>query len=293
MPGSKTPAIGLTPTSLNYAADEGGSDPAGQTVAVSNTGQHGSTLSCSVTDDAGGWLAEAPTSGVGDGATVTVSVSIAGLSAGSYSATVTFADPNASNTPQTVAVGLTVNPAVVHGSASLPVAGAFAATGRKQAAGASTLSAASAEQVTGSKLAAGAATLAAVSGVTDSARKLAAGGSTLTAAAALSASGHEVVPVVHGSATLPVSGSFSSAGRKQARVNGLIFATSGEQATGSKLALGASTLTATATAADTGSKLAAGASTLTAATTLSETGHQVGVPAKVPAGSLGMMGYGV
>ncbi|MDI6793080.1 MAG: hypothetical protein QME81_09470, partial [bacterium] len=44
-------------------------------------------------------------------ATVTVSVNISGLSAGTYNATITVSDANASNSPQTVAVRLTVNEA--------------------------------------------------------------------------------------------------------------------------------------------------------------------------------------
>jgi hypothetical protein len=107
------PTIGLNPTSLTFSAVLGGSNPSPQSVTVSNTEPAGSVLSWTATDDAD-WLSESPTSGIlGAGASkpMTVSVDISGLSAGTYTATITVSDPNATNSPQTVSVTLNLQPA--------------------------------------------------------------------------------------------------------------------------------------------------------------------------------------
>jgi len=108
------PTIGLNPTSLTFDAVVGGPNPSPQSVTVSNTGPAGSVLSWAATDDAA-WLSESPTSGIlGAGASepMTVSVDISGLLAGTYTATITVSDPNATNSPQTVSVTLNLQPAV-------------------------------------------------------------------------------------------------------------------------------------------------------------------------------------
>jgi len=68
-----------------------------------------------VTDDAA-WLTCSPTSGIGNGV-VTVSVDPTGLSAGTYTATITVSSTTATNSPQTVNVTLNVIPA---GASSSP-----------------------------------------------------------------------------------------------------------------------------------------------------------------------------
>jgi hypothetical protein len=106
--------IGLDPTSLSFAAEAGGADPASQTVAVINAG--GRTLdnltlgTIQYTQGAAtGWLTAtlaattAPT-------TITFSVNLAGLGAGVYRAGVPVASPAATNSPQGVVVTLTVSP---------------------------------------------------------------------------------------------------------------------------------------------------------------------------------------
>lgn len=94
---------------MTFDAVEGGSDPATQTLQTSNGG---STLSWSVSDNAT-WLSLSPTSGTSTGETdnVTVSVSIGGLSAGNYTATITSTGtPPATGSPQTTSVTLHVEP---------------------------------------------------------------------------------------------------------------------------------------------------------------------------------------
>lgn len=109
------PTISLSPTSLTFSAVQGGANPAPQTVTITNSGPLGSTLNWSATDDAA-WLSLSPTSGsLASGASqpMTVSVDISGLGPGTYSATITVSDPNATNSPQTVGVTLVVTPAAV------------------------------------------------------------------------------------------------------------------------------------------------------------------------------------
>ena len=102
--------IELSPTSLTFAADEGSDpDPAARPFTIANTG--GSLLDWTVSDDAP-WLSLSSGSGelaAGAQTQVTATVSSAGLAPGDYQATITVADPAASNSPQTVTVSLTVN----------------------------------------------------------------------------------------------------------------------------------------------------------------------------------------
>jgi PKD repeat protein len=85
------PTLEVTPTSLTFAAQEG-TDPASQTLAVTNGG--GGTLdwTASATSGDPAWLGVAPASGsleAGQSATLTVSVASAGLSPGDYAGTLT------------------------------------------------------------------------------------------------------------------------------------------------------------------------------------------------------------
>jgi hypothetical protein len=97
------PAIGASPTHLSFAATQGGTNPATQTVTISNTG--GGTLSWSASDNAT-WLTASPASGTGNG-TVTLSVITGTLTMGSYSGTVTLSGATGV-TPVTVPVTFTV-----------------------------------------------------------------------------------------------------------------------------------------------------------------------------------------
>jgi len=103
------PAIAFSAENFDFAAAEGGSDPADQTLGIYNSGD--GTLSWSVTDDAG-WLSLNPTSGSSTGGTdnIALSVDTAGLSANKYTATITITASGAANSPQTVPVKLTVEP---------------------------------------------------------------------------------------------------------------------------------------------------------------------------------------
>jgi hypothetical protein len=101
------PALSVSPSSLSFTATAGGSNPAAKTLSVSNTG--GGTLSFTASD-AATWAAVSPTSGTAP-ADVSVSVNIAGLSAGTYTTDVTVSSAGATGSPATVPVTLTVQSA--------------------------------------------------------------------------------------------------------------------------------------------------------------------------------------
>lgn len=106
---SSPPAITVGPSNISFSAQQGGTISASQTLSVWNSG--GGTLTWSATDNAD-WLTTNPTSGSSTEETnnITLSVNIAGMSAGSYDAVIAIAAPNASNAPQTVAVNLSIAP---------------------------------------------------------------------------------------------------------------------------------------------------------------------------------------
>jgi len=101
------PSIGCSTGSLAPSCTQG-ANAAGQSFTVRNSG--GGTIDWSVSDNAG-WLSCSPSSGssTGESDTVEVTYSTSGLAAGTYNATVTVTAPGATNTPQTIAVTLTVN----------------------------------------------------------------------------------------------------------------------------------------------------------------------------------------
>jgi len=98
--------IALNRTRLNFGAISSEHQSAPQTFTISNSG--GGILNWNVGVGATeGWLSCTPSSGTGS-ATITVSIDPSGLTPGAYTGTITIADPNAVNSPQTVKVKLTV-----------------------------------------------------------------------------------------------------------------------------------------------------------------------------------------
>ncbi|MCK4721656.1 MAG: hypothetical protein KAT75_00050, partial [Dehalococcoidia bacterium] len=106
-----SPAISASPSSFNFSAEQGAANPSSQTLQIQNSG--GGTLAWSATDDAD-WLtlSLANASSAAEANEVTISVNIAGLSPGHYSATITISAPEASNSPQEVPVSLTITPII-------------------------------------------------------------------------------------------------------------------------------------------------------------------------------------
>ena len=78
--------IGMTPTSLSFTAQQGGSNPPAQTLTISNTG--GNALRWGISHDAT-WLWHSPGTGTGAG-TVTIGVTPGSLLAGTYTGQVTL-----------------------------------------------------------------------------------------------------------------------------------------------------------------------------------------------------------
>jgi hypothetical protein len=100
--------ISAAPNAMDFSANVGGGNPTPQTLDISNLG--GGTLSFTVEDDAT-WLSVDPTNGTASGETSsvhTISVDIAGLDEGTYTATLTIFDPLASNNPLKIPVSLDV-----------------------------------------------------------------------------------------------------------------------------------------------------------------------------------------
>jgi hypothetical protein len=101
------PGISNFPTTLSFTAMVGNS-PASQTFSVTNVGP--GELGATISDDAA-WLTATPASatlGPLAGQVVTAAVNAVGLHAGVSNALISVADANASNTPQQVAVTLTL-----------------------------------------------------------------------------------------------------------------------------------------------------------------------------------------
>ena len=121
------PAIGISPTSLSFTAQQGGGNPAPQTLNIRNAG--GGTLSWSAGDNAP-WASPSPTSGTGNGV-VTISVTTGSLAAGTYNGVVTLSAPGATSVTVPVAFTITAAVATVTPSATLamsPSSLSYAAT---------------------------------------------------------------------------------------------------------------------------------------------------------------------
>jgi hypothetical protein len=106
MTQSTGPIIGVSPTALTRTVIEGENLPA-DSLMVWNAG--GDTLTYGVTWDAS-WLAVSPTSGTSTGPANThaIEYAVSGLTPGTHEALITISDIQAGNSPQTVAVELTV-----------------------------------------------------------------------------------------------------------------------------------------------------------------------------------------
>ena len=100
------PNLVVDPLALNFEATEGGSDPAPQSVNVTNVGD--GTLDWTASYDAA-WITVSPLSGTAP-SSIDIGIDIAGLMAGTYIDTVTITAAGALNSPQYVVVNLLLNP---------------------------------------------------------------------------------------------------------------------------------------------------------------------------------------
>ncbi|MBX3730588.1 MAG: hypothetical protein KF858_15535, partial [Candidatus Sumerlaeia bacterium] len=104
VPAANPPSIGLSPTSITRTVTQGQS-PADTTVTLSNIG--GGTLDYSVQSPA--WASVSPSSGnVANNAELTLSFATGGLVPGVHTGSLVFTSTNADNSPQEVALSVTV-----------------------------------------------------------------------------------------------------------------------------------------------------------------------------------------
>jgi Viral BACON domain len=96
----------VTTGPLSFTATQGGSNPTNQNISINTDND---PLSYTITDNQA-WLSVAPAAGTTPG-NPAVSVNIAGLTAGPYSGTITITSAGAANSPRTITVNLTVDPA--------------------------------------------------------------------------------------------------------------------------------------------------------------------------------------
>ena len=96
--------IAATPAALQFSYTTGGTAPAAQSIQIANTGS--GTLAWTATASQS-WLSVTPASGTAP-TTISVSVSPASLSAGTYSGTIQITSSGASNTPLSIPILLTV-----------------------------------------------------------------------------------------------------------------------------------------------------------------------------------------
>jgi hypothetical protein len=101
------PKISIDPKNITFQAFQGGSNPSPAYLFVSNSGE--GTLIYSIDWDTN-WLSVSPNNGQTKEVARkhTVSANVSGLNAGSYSATITVSDPNASNSPKRTNVTLNI-----------------------------------------------------------------------------------------------------------------------------------------------------------------------------------------
>jgi hypothetical protein len=96
--------LGVSPLNVTFAANFGSSNPPAQLVAITNTG--GGALSWTASASVP-WLQLSATSGSAP-YSLSLTAKVAGLAPGSYSGVVTVSSANSQNSPQQVAVSLTV-----------------------------------------------------------------------------------------------------------------------------------------------------------------------------------------
>lgn len=99
-----TPALALTPTTFTFVAMQGVGQPDAQPLHIQNIAVGSLQWTASSNQS---WLGVFPASGSGNQATVDIRVNQTGLAPGTYTGTVSVSG-NASNSPQTAAVALTV-----------------------------------------------------------------------------------------------------------------------------------------------------------------------------------------
>jgi len=119
-----SPVIGLSKSSVSFGTEQNGTPTPPATVTVSNLGTGTLNWTAAASND---WISVAPGSGTGAGV-LTIGVARTDLMAGDYTGSVTVTDPNASNSPVSIAVALHVTEtggdAAPFGDFNMPAEGA-------------------------------------------------------------------------------------------------------------------------------------------------------------------------
>ena len=120
-------AVLSVPTStLTFSAAHGSTSTTPQSIVITNTGAASSTLNWSASSTQSWLTFSKSSSSIAGGASTSVAfiVNPATLALGTYNATATIADPNASSSPQTIPVSLTISSTGVSVSMTSPANGA-------------------------------------------------------------------------------------------------------------------------------------------------------------------------
>lgn len=101
------PQIWVSTSQMSFSTTLGGSNPSSQTFQVRNSGS--GTLNYQIAGDKL-WMSVSPDSGTSGGASKThrVTINKAGLGEGTHRGMITISDPNATNSPRTIAVTLRI-----------------------------------------------------------------------------------------------------------------------------------------------------------------------------------------
>lgn len=98
--------LAVEPISLQFAATAGGTAPAAQSIQITDSASGTLTWTATAASSAS-WLSVSPASGTAP-STLSVSVALAGLSAGTYTGNISIAAAGAANSPASIGVTLTV-----------------------------------------------------------------------------------------------------------------------------------------------------------------------------------------
>ena len=104
------PTLSVAPSSITFNATVGGTNPTPEPITISDLASTG-TMAWTVSDNAT-WLTVSPASGTGNG-NPTASVSLTGLAAGTFNATITVTATGAVGSPVTIPVTLNLTQIVV------------------------------------------------------------------------------------------------------------------------------------------------------------------------------------
>ncbi len=110
----------ITPSSLSFSGTAGGSNPASQTLSVTAATATNFTASASVQSGSTNWLSISPSGSLTTNRNLTVSASLAGLTAGTYNGTISIVS---GGTTRTVGVTLAVNTATSGGGTTFKLIG--------------------------------------------------------------------------------------------------------------------------------------------------------------------------